>query len=327
LKFNYLNIINISNKIKIKMTNLNKNHKKAFSLVEISIVILIIGLLIAGISKASDMIFDANIATGRSITKSSKVNRMPSLVLWLETTLAESIKDSERGQGSTLTAWRDINPQSTTKFIFRGNGAPTYVDPGKNLPAIGSLSASNFFTLGTETSTTVLSYPVNEIFNTANATIFMVLKTKNVSADLFSFCVTAGCAAGKKISLGLDAGKLNFVFPSATDASATATTTLDYNSVSPNVIIVSAEKDSAGQKIAVNGANALSSTTANTSALLPASFSTATGTFKIGGVAATDVEIYEIIVFSTALGDGDRRSVEAYLGKKYNTTMAQGVVL
>jgi len=65
----------------------------------------------------------------------------------------------------------------------------------------------------------------------------------------------------------------------------------------------------------------------NTIAVLPTAFSTATGTFKIGGGAATDVEIYEIIVFSSALGDGDRRSVEAYLGKKYNTIMAQGVVL
>ncbi|MFM8185911.1 MAG: prepilin-type N-terminal cleavage/methylation domain-containing protein, partial [Alphaproteobacteria bacterium] len=37
-----------------------KNYsKKAFSLIEISIVILIIGLLIAGISKASDMLADS----------------------------------------------------------------------------------------------------------------------------------------------------------------------------------------------------------------------------------------------------------------------------
>jgi prepilin-type N-terminal cleavage/methylation domain-containing protein len=308
------------------MTNLNKNHKKAFSLVEISIVILIIGLLIAGISKASDMIFDANIATARSITKSSKVNRMPTLLLWLETTVAESIKDSERYGGSKVTAWRDINPQSTTKYVFRDNGTPTYVEPGKNLPAIGSLSATNFFTLGTETSTTVLSYPVNEIFNTANVTIFMVLKPKNVTADLFTFCATAGCTtANSKIGLGLAAGKVVFDFPGAS-ATSTATSTSDYSPISPNVIIVSAEKDSAGQKMAVNGALAMA-TTANTSALLPSTFSSASGTFKIGGGAATDVEIYEIIVFSSALSDGDRRSVEAYLGKKYNTPMAQGVSL
>ena len=311
------------------MTNLNKNSKKAFSLVEISIVILIIGLLIAGISKASDLIFDANISTGRSITKASKVNRMPNLLLWLETTLTESIKDSERGNGSTVTVWRDINPQSTTKFIFRGNGTPKYVEPGKNLPAIGTLTAANFFTLGTETSTTVLSSKVSEIFTSSNATIFMVLKapTASVAADLFSFCPAAGCAVGTQISLSLVGGKPTFIFPSVSGASVTTTTTTDYFGISPNVIIVSAVKDSVGQKIAVNGASA-ATLGANANTQLPDAFLTGLATFKIGGVgAATNVEIYEIIVFSSALGDGDRRSVEAYLGKKYSTTMAQGVVL
>ena len=301
------------------MTNLNKNSKKAFSLVEISIVILIIGLLIAGISKASDLIFDANIASGRSITKSAKVNRMPNLVLWLETTLAESIKDSERG--GTVTIWRDINPQSTTKFIFRNSGAPQYVEPGKNLPAIGSLTAANYFTVGTEASTTVLPQKVNDIFTSANATIFMVLKSppSSVDATLFTFCPAAGCAAGTQISISLAGGKPTFIFPSATGVSATATTTADYFGTVPNVIIVSALKDSAGNKIAVNGASAVGTVT-NVSTELPVAFETAT--FKIGGVGtATGVEIYEIIVFSSALGDGDRQSVEAYLGKKYNTAV------
>ncbi len=306
------------------MTNLNKNSKKAFSLVEISIVILIIGLLIAGISKASDLIFDANIASGRSITKSAKVNRMPSLVLWLETTLVESIKDSERYQGSTVTTWRDINPQSTTKFIFKNSGGtPTYVEPGKNLPAIGSLSDANFFTPGTETSSTALNYTVSEIFPSASATIIMVLKSKNVTADLFTFCPSAGCSAGKTISLGLAVGKPKFIFPNDT-ADVAATTTLDYNNKAPDVIIVSAEKDSAGVKIAVNGASAASAN--NTSTSLSSAFSTTTtGLFKIGGgaTAATGVEIYEIIVFSSALNDGDRQSVESYLSKKYNTPVVK----
>ena len=309
------------------MTNLNKNSKKAFSLVEISIVILIIGLLIAGISKASDMIFDANIASGRSITKASKVNRMPNLVLWLETTLVESIKDSERYNDATVTTWRDINPQSTTKFIFRNSGGtPKYVEPGKNLPAIGSLSDANFFTVGTEASATVLSQKVNEIFPSANATIFMVLKspTTSVDANLFTFCPNAGCALGTQISLSLVGGKPTFIFPSGTDASATATTTNNYFGTVPNVIIVSALKDSAGNKIAVNGASAVGTAT-NTSTELPVAFDTAT--FKIGGVGtATGVEIYEIIVFSSALGEGDRQSVEAYLAKKYNTTVVKAAL-
>ena len=79
---------NLANTKKFKMKN--KNTKKAFSLVEISIVILIIGLLIAGISKAGDMIFDVSLKSASSLTKGTKVGRMPGLALWLETTTSES---------------------------------------------------------------------------------------------------------------------------------------------------------------------------------------------------------------------------------------------
>ena len=47
------------------------------------------------------------------------------------------------------------------------------------------------------------------------------------------------------------------------------------------------------------------------------------GTFRIGGVAATDVELYEVIVFASALSDADRQNVETYLGKKYNVVMTK----
>jgi hypothetical protein len=51
-----------------------------------------------------------------------------------------------------------------------------------------------------------------------------------------------------------------------------------------------------------------------TSDLLP-------GTFRIGGVAG--VEIYEVIVFSSALSDSDRQNVETYLGKKFSIPVAK----
>ena len=155
----------------------------------------------------------------------------------------------------------------------------------------------------------------------------MVLKSppSSVDANLFTFCPAAGCAVGTQISLSLVGGKPTFISPSATGVSATATTTKDYFATVPNVIIVSALKDSAGNKIAVNGASAVGTAVTNASTELPVAFDTAT--FKIGGVgAAAGVEIYEIIVFSSALGEGDRQSVEAYLSKKYNTPVSKATL-
>ena len=61
-------------------------HKKAFSLVELSMVILIVGILIAGVSQGIDLYQDSRLATARSLTKNSRVGRIPDLVSWYETT-------------------------------------------------------------------------------------------------------------------------------------------------------------------------------------------------------------------------------------------------
>jgi prepilin-type N-terminal cleavage/methylation domain-containing protein len=316
------------------MTNLNKNHKQAFSLVEISIVILIIGLLIAGISKASDMIFDAELKSGRSLTKGAKVGRMANLALWLETTSAESILDNERFKDTTVTLWRDINPQSTSKFIFKSSGAPKYIEEGQNnMPAIGkfTLATDLFLPYSSEASTTVLPYPSTQIFSSgAYATIFVVLKPAATVTNLISFCeytATAtphACSGGKEISLGLGgSGTLTFGFMNAAATTSTLTSSNAY--ASRNLIIVSAIKDTgsidkpANQKLFVNGGDKVALATANTYATTNA-FS---GTFRVGGTASSGVEIYEIIVFSSNLSDADRYSVESYLGKKYNIPVAQ----
>jgi prepilin-type N-terminal cleavage/methylation domain-containing protein len=56
-------------------------HKKAFSLIEISVVILIIGILIAGISQGIDLYQDSRLAIARSLTQNSRVGRIENLEL------------------------------------------------------------------------------------------------------------------------------------------------------------------------------------------------------------------------------------------------------
>ena len=314
----------------------NKNSKKAFSLVEISIVILIIGLLIAGISKAGDMIFDVSLKSASSLTKGAKVGRMPGLALWLETTTSESILEKERYDTNVISIWRDINPQSSSKFIFKKVGSPTYVEKGQNnLPAVGSLSSANYFLPYTsETSSTVASYQANQIFSSgALLTIFMVLKPKAITAtaDLLSFCPYStgtnldACAAAKHIGLGLTTtGNVVFNTVGGAGTAVTSTITSTNSYALRNLIVVSAIKDATDNlKLAVNGVSAATAVS-STNKLMTSSFN---GTFRVGGVNATDVEIQEIIVFASALSDADRLVVETYLGKKYNVTMTKTATL
>jgi prepilin-type N-terminal cleavage/methylation domain-containing protein len=58
---------------------IKKSSKLAFSLVEMSMVILIIGILIAGISGGADLYSDYRFVTAKNLTKNSRVWRIEDL--------------------------------------------------------------------------------------------------------------------------------------------------------------------------------------------------------------------------------------------------------
>ena len=94
---------------------INYNKKKAFSLIEISVVILIIGILISGISNGIDLYIDSKIASARSLTLNSRVGRISSLVGWWETTLEKSFDKTESVEAEKITNWFDSNPTNIEK--------------------------------------------------------------------------------------------------------------------------------------------------------------------------------------------------------------------
>ena len=104
------------------------------------------------------------------------------------------------------------------------------------------------------------------------------------------------------------------------NASATTSTLTSTNVyASRNLIIASAIKDTANQKLFVNGGDKVVHATPNTFVTT----NVFSGTFRVGGTVSPGVEIYEIIVFSSNLSDADRYSVETYLSKKYNVPVVQ----
>lgn len=63
------------------------NIKKGFTLFEFSMVLLILGLLVAGIIAGQSMIQSAQLAKAKSLTQSAPVMNSEDLTLWLETVL------------------------------------------------------------------------------------------------------------------------------------------------------------------------------------------------------------------------------------------------
>lgn len=96
----------------------SQKNKKAFSLIEISIVILIIGILIAGVTQSSRLVEISRISSARTLTKSSPVHSIKNLAGWYEATLEESFDleiDPESTTGSKVANWYDITSTSNEK--------------------------------------------------------------------------------------------------------------------------------------------------------------------------------------------------------------------
>ena len=63
---------------------------KAFSLIELSIVILIIGILVAGVTQSSRLIREFKLTTAKNLTRNSPVSSIKGLYFWFETTSESS---------------------------------------------------------------------------------------------------------------------------------------------------------------------------------------------------------------------------------------------
>jgi prepilin-type N-terminal cleavage/methylation domain-containing protein len=126
-----------------------KKYQKAFSLVELSMVILIIGILIAGVSQGIDLYEDFRINTAKTLTLNSRAGRVPDLVSWIETSMIDSFNDAEEKDGLTLSNWYDINPMTVPNlkknFTQATAGSrPYYIKNVSNgLPAVKFESGRN----------------------------------------------------------------------------------------------------------------------------------------------------------------------------------------
>lgn len=132
------------------MQKINQNNKSAFSLIEISIVLLIIGIILAGITQGSIMIEKYRLSTARSMTQSSPVSSISDLIFWLEPTSTESFADINIEDGDFISSWRDINPQSSNKYnaVASGDNRPQYVrDCVSNLPCVQFDGSDDFLNM------------------------------------------------------------------------------------------------------------------------------------------------------------------------------------
>ncbi len=104
---------------------MKRNFQKAFSLIELSIVILIIGLLVTGAVKGASVYKKIKIVSAASLTNNSVVSSISNLETWYETTSSKSFYQDNLSDGQDLSVWRDINPTKVKKLNLEKNNFGT----------------------------------------------------------------------------------------------------------------------------------------------------------------------------------------------------------
>lgn len=272
--------------------------KFGFSLIELSIVILVIGILVTGITQGSRILTQSKISTAKSLTTSSPIMSINGLAIWLEASDAGSFLSNEAADGNNLTTWYDRNPQSSTKNnVTRGtsNSNIAYESSGINgLPSVyfnGVADATSVFTGAFIPS-------LNNSF-----TAFVVYD--NILSGSQTI-IANGLGGGNGWGYQNYTSKRDFVLYGNFDYVGSAPTsdpeiaTIMYNNTNMSLFI--------------NGVSDLSTTgTMNTS--------TAAGLFYVGsiggGTNAYKGLIGEIIMFNRPLSTRDIKIVEQYLSAKW----------
>ncbi|MFT6258397.1 MAG: type II secretory pathway pseudopilin PulG [Rickettsiales bacterium] len=277
--------------------------KMGFSLIELSIVILVIGLLVLGITKGSSIITKAKIGSAKSLTKGSPVALTDNLVAWYEPTLTTSFTQEEAFDGEDLTvndgaSWFDNSPtRANNATTVLGTVLPQYVESSTNsLPAVRFAASST-----TDSSIAFNSLSLNQ----RGYTIFIVERRSAATGELLGLGGTGG-------NNTIEYGETDELGNASTGfANVTA-----FGSAVPRISTFLS--DDTGLKVAINGA------VDQTNDVEAAALLTATATGLIGdsdaGTANTGYtgDISEIIIFNRGLKTAERNDIQDYLSKKYS---------
>ncbi len=276
----------------------------AFSLIELSIVVLIIGILLAGVTQGSRLVTAFRVSTAKTLTKSSPVVGITDLAAWWETTSDDSFNSTEAQNNSSLSTWNDINPQAMDRLNLTQNIAdfkPIYKTKAINgLPSVyfNGNDGQYFMNSG------------NPKLNNSKTTIFLVVNNPQDSNGVI-YCYCSWISGPLRIAGTLLGDEYNFgsglsALSTSREIKPVIITYLD-NSSTTSIYINSALVNSTSSGIMAEESD---------NALFLGSYIMENDVNQPFGYYKGDIG--EVIVFSKNLEDSERVSVEKYLSQKWN---------
>lgn len=294
--------------------NLNQ---RAFSLIEISIVILIIGILIAGVTQSSRLVTQAKTNSARTLTESSPVSSVKNLSLWVESTAEASFDYAETDDSSTITNWYDINPQASNKAHL--TQATTANKPTYKLKIINSLPAVKF-----DGTTDFMTSANFSNITTGAITAFAVVKLPSTLAAQTIFDKSSTGQVNFRLNTAASGTGWQYLDAAGTyggsatvAASGTYIVSIVYNA---NSASGGGTTTSTGMSFFQNGA-AVGQVAASSSPSTSAANQFTLGRDS-GSVTFFGGHVGELIIYDRSIKREERQAIEEYLGKKWGIIVA-----
>ncbi len=280
-----------------------KIKKAAFSLIELSIVILVIGILVIGITQGSRIMHSAKTSKIDALRLNSPIISMSDLLMWYDATSKDSYANSNAiKDGDTITTLKDLNPQSANKIDLTGTA--TYLESSINgLPAIDFNGSSQYLDSSISASTA------------GSVTIMAVVNIDNITA-LSGIVTTYGTWLAGSIHFNVYLNKFEVSINPGGGAKLTTPNIQIGKSYIVTVIIIPGGKTSCyvNSVAATPYANSGNVVT-NLRISLAKWYNGTSNTRFFNG------RIGEVVIFGRALKDNERKAVEDYLSKKWSIAL------
>jgi len=297
-------------------------NQKAFSLIELSIVILIIGIIIAGVTQGSRLVSQFKLSSARTLTQSSPVAGIKGLAVWYESTSEQSFNDEEQEEDASVTIWKNINPQTTSKIdaipVSLVDNSPQYKQS-----VINGLPALRF------PGTAVLK--VRDINITGDKITYFVVAKRIL--EVTGTSTISGVAPGQSSDWDNEGSFVGFYEGGATFTNLGLMFSRTDTVGTPNKSTIATHPGNGVPYVAAGICNGVNSILYLNGA--PATPVASVGPFNVenlfigarwDGGDVTNIyngDIAEVIVFDRALKAEERKSVTEYLGKKWGIKISQ----
>lgn len=285
--------------------------KKGFSLLEISIALLIIGILVSAIFTGADIVEKSRLVSARSITKSSPVSSIKNLVAWWETTSTKSFTKEKPNDSDLISKWNDIAPSKSDKISLAQSNTtyqPTYDSKGlAKLPSLKFDGNDRFITS-------------NYFYK--NYSLFVVVRTDandrgNATSQAYQAYVIIGADIGGRandiIPLAVGGG-----YPKTFSGNTETTLSSPVNIADNRPYILFNSRNTANNERVLIVNNTKVSDTNGGSNLLRANLEVGIGADQNTYNAPFRGYISEVIIFDRVLDEFERTEITNYLAKKYS---------